>query len=264
MSTQSVDIKDTYFKMAAIVDQFCNSMDLSVNHYFQKYLSLAKWGYVQLGLKTANEPKTVLLDVSDVYTVTLPGDAIDWTKIAEPYYQYVKTLSVNSDLSKQDRTVGNPQFTNGVPPGWLPNGIDIRAYGGYEFANYGGSSLFSVGGGLPNIGHFTTKRNNSGCIEILLDSSITCPQVYVEYIGLPINPCGETYVSPYVAEWVRLFLNHEFEKNPVGRQRTQADIIRTGRELWHQEMVTRAAFNGIDRETFLTLTRKYYRLNPNA
>jgi len=258
---EPIDAKKTYFTLAAICDQVLIDLDLTP-HYFNKLLSWACWGIAQLKLDTAQEPKTIVMDISDVRTCTLPVDYIDWTKVGIPWGQYVKTFSVNSSLSHIDRTPGNPDFSKNYPPDWLPNGVDITAYGGYNFSNYGGRSIFSVGGGLAHRGQFVVVDRPGGVKEMLLDSNLPAgtTQIYLEYIALGINPCGETVLSPYLADYARQYIIHQYERFRKGPEKSEAAIVRTGRELWSAEMLVRARSNIIDKDTLIALTRKGYRL----
>lgn len=250
-------------KVSSIVDMACHRLGLSVNHYFRLFLEIALWETVQLKLDRANEPKTVLLNVSDVNTVRIPPDAIDWTKVGIPYGQYVKTIGINGDLSKIDRTLGTPEFSYSVSPGWLPNGTSIQEYGGgFEFLNYGGRSIYAIGGGLPHEGHFQVVKR-SGYQEILLDGNVGSSQIYLEYIGLGINPCGETVLDPYIADYIlkAILYVYEVERNP---KKTMAMIQLRGREKAHAFALVSGRTNSIDKDTLLLLTRKGYRLTNKA
>ncbi len=251
-----------YFTIASIVDQACIDLDIPVSHYFNKLLSWATWGLTELKMDTANEVITVKLPISDVCTVTLPSNFVDWVKIGIQRGQYVTTLSVNDQLSKIDRTTEDWNPSEFAPPGWLPNGTDVQSYG-YQFFNYGGSSLYSIGGGLPHRGHYQIVRKN-GCAELLLDSGLDATEIYLEYIGLGINACGETLVHPYIKEYVRAYIHHQWEKFKAPSQRSEAAIARTGRDLWSQEMTCRGRSNPIDPSTLLTISRKSYRLTNHA
>lgn len=262
MAEDLKQLTQEYHKLSSVVDMCCHRAQVSVNHYFQKFLEVAKWELIQLKLDRANEPVTQIFDVNDVNVVTLPSDAVDWTKIGVQWGQFVKTFGINAELSKQDRTLGNPSFSQGVSPGWLPNGTAIQNYGGYEFMNYGGRSLFAIGGGLPSEGHFQVKRK-PGCIEILLDGPTENNKLYVEYIRLGINPCGETVLDPYIADYVlkaTMFI-WESEWNP---NRTEAAIQRRGAEKAYAFTLVSGRTNSLDKDTLLNLSRRYYNLSPRV
>lgn len=261
---ENIDPKNRYFKVASIVDQVCIDLELPTDKYFNKLLSWALFGLVDLKMDAANDVITVKLPISEVNTVTLPENYVDWVKIGIPWGQYVKTMAVNDDLSTQDRTLGNPEFSKDVTPGWLPNGTDVTNYGGYYFSNYGGRSLFSIGGGLPQQGQFKIVGRPGNNYELLLDAGIPSEEIYIEYIGLGINPCGETVISPYLGEWMRSLLHHNIEKFKPASHRSEAAINRTGRELWHQEQKVRGRTNKITPKDILTISRKSYRLTNKA
>jgi hypothetical protein len=263
MSTEAVDVNQKYFKLASCVDLFLSvDVDLSVSHYFQKYLTVAKAYLVELRTEHAQDVKTELLDVSDVLTVQLPVSTVSVSKVAEPWGQYIRTLAVNDQLSLTDRTLGNPEFIYSGPPDQLPNGTDITNYGGYEFSNYGGRTLFSIGGGLPSKGFYRMKTCEDGCKELYLDVGVCQPQVYVEYITTGLSPCSETFLNPFEFKAVRKALNHHWEKTRKDGGKTEAAIFRTGQELYHAEAVVRASKNSMSPEDVVQITRKYFRLTP--
>ena len=252
-------ITNNWHKLSSLVDMTCDRVGLDPHHYFQKFLGWAKWELIQLKLDRANEPKTVLLPVSDNYTCLLPPDAIDWTKIGFQDGQFVKTIGINGDLSRIDRADGVPDFSRSVSPGWLPNGTAIQEYaGGFEFLNYGGRSIYAVGGGLPHEGHFQVRKKG-GSIEILLDGNLSATEIYCEYISLGINPCAETVLDPYIADYIMkaTLAIWETEMNP---HRTEASIARREKEKAHAFALVSGRTNSIDKDTLLLITRRAYRL----
>lgn len=74
MPRDIVQAQNQWFKLSSIVDTACHRLGISVSHYYQRMLELAKWELIQFKMDRANQPKTVLLDISDVNTVKLPGD----------------------------------------------------------------------------------------------------------------------------------------------------------------------------------------------
>lgn len=261
MSTEGIDIGQKYFKLASCIDTFLNvDVDLPVAHYFQKYLTVAKAYLVELKTVHAQDVKTVLLEISDTLTAPAPSDYVNWIVLAEPYGQYIRTLGINGNLSLSDRESDMDWIYTG-PSDQLPNGTKVEAYGGYELANYGGRSLFSIGGGLPAKGFFRIRRCEDGSKEFLFDIGIaSSDRVYLEYISYGFNPCGETLLNPYEFSAVRKALLHHFEKTRKDGGKTEAAITRTGRDLFHAEAIVRASRNDLDPDTLLLTTRKYHRL----
>lgn len=257
---------NTFMSIAAISEMACIDLDLSIAHYLQKFIAWAKWGYSQLTLDVGQEPVTVLLPISDVCTVTLPAGCVDVVSVGIPWGQYAKTLSVCDDLMKTDRTTENWNPSKSFPPGELPNGTNFSEYGGYVFPNYGGRALFSIGGGLPQRGHYTIKKSQGGtCQELLLDAGLPCTEVYITYIGLVGAACGTTMVHPYMADYIREYLHFQWEKFGKRLDKSEAAIQRVGRDLWDQEMKVRGRINSdLTPKELLRIGRKNYRLTNHV
>lgn len=261
MSDDIIQPEHQWMSLASTTDMACMRAGVSVPHWFQKFLAVAKYETIQLKLDRANSPKTVLLDISDVQTCQMPADCVDWTRIGEPSGQYVKTIGINPLLSLADRTIDSVNFSHGVSPGWLPNGISANDYGGMPFINYGGRSLFAVGGGLPHEGHFRVKNCTHGK-EILLDGNFGCSQIYLEYIALGVSPCGETYLDPYIADYIlkKTLEVWEEEWNP---KKTESSIKRRKQEsAWAFTKIS-GRTNSIDTDTLRNIVRAAYRLTPH-
>lgn len=254
-----------YSKLSVIVDHACNVLGLPVNKFFPRFLDIAKWELSELKLDMANGPKTVLLPISDVNTVQLPSDCVDWTKIGWQSGQFIKTLSINGDLSMIDRTLETVNFSHQVSPGWLPNGVAVQDYGGgFEFLNYGGYALTAVGGGLPHEGMFQVKTCEDGCKEIYLANTIPgVSELYVEYISIGVNVCGDTIVDPYLKDYVYKCILATYEEN-MNPQSTEASIRRRKTDVAYAHTMAAGRTMGIDKETLLQITRKGYRLTEKA
>lgn len=247
-----------YYKIGSIVDQFIADNSLT-DHWHQKALSWAFLGLRGLKLNVFQDVKTCSLAVTSRKTAALPANYVDWTKVGVRRGQYVITLAVNDALSKAPRT-DNETVVAGLLSQNLPNGIDVNSYSGYSFFNYNGNSFFSLGGGLPNKRSFQIVEHDS-CKEILLDYDFPCDEVYLEYITDGLDPCGETVVNPYMYDYLLKYIDYKYEckSNP---NRTEMSIQRMGRDLYHAEATVRACFNGIDKATFLALSRANTRLTP--
>lgn len=255
-----------YFSIAAIAEMVCNDLHLSVAHYSKRFMSWGLWGYSQAKMDMSHDVQTLLLPISDALIVSLPPGTVDWVKVGIPYGQYVITLCVNDQMSKMDRTM--PLTMKDFPPGLLPNGTDITAYGGgFQFNNYGGRSLYAIGGGFPSVGHFIVTRKSDGCKEIKLNNNlpIDLTELYVELIGIGINPCGETIVDPYMGELVRKIMHHEHAKFPFPPHvKIQDEIRRTGMELASEEKKVRGRYNKMTPADVIMISRRNYRLTPRA
>lgn len=263
MAEDLINTTDQYNKISSIVDHVIESHNLT-QAYFAKFLGFAKWGFRELKLDQAQEVKTVRKPISDVKTVTLDPGIVDWVKIAVPCGQYLKTLSVNADLSKEERTLGNPPLTEQWPLDSLPNGLDFGEYGGYFFANYNGSSLFSIGGGIPSQGLMQFVDRGNGCKEILLDVPLNATELVIETISDGINVCGETIVGAYLGDYVKKFIEHEIERTRPVRERSESAIYRTGREVADALTLVRGRTSNLRPKDMLDISRKHYVLRAKV
>lgn len=254
----NIALQDTYFSLSAIVDHVCNSLRIPVAQNFQWMLDQLTWGLVQLNLNTAQSIRIERLPISEVLTVKCPPDYIDWVGVYKPHGQYWIPFTYNDSLSAEERNE-NSEFSKFLPPGTLPNGVDIRAYGGYEFASYGGRSLYSPIGSLPSTGQFKVVKRDD-CYEILFDTGLGCEEILLEYVSLGLKNCnGQTVVAPVVGEWCLRYGLHKWEVHRRGPERSRFDIDRTGRDVWEQEMIVKA-YKGCTPKDFLQAQRRNYRL----
>ncbi len=257
-----INTTDQYNKISSIVDHVIESHNYT-QAYFAKFLGFAKWGFKELKLDQAQEVKTVRKTISDTKTVTL-DNCVDWTKISVPIGQYLKTLSVNAKLSKEERTLGNPPLTEQWPLDSLPNGLDFGSYGGYFFANYNGHSLFSVGGGVPAEGVFQVVNRGGGVKEILLDVPLNATELVIEIISDGINVCGETICDAYLSDYVKKYIEHEIERTRPVRERNESAIYRTGREVADAETKVRGRTSNLRPQDMIDISRRYYAIRSKV
>lgn len=255
---------DKYLSLASLCDQICIDLDLSSSHYFNRFLSWACIGLMDLNLETAHDVRTELLPISDVNTVQCPPTMIDWCKIGIQSNQYVRVLCENSALAITPRTEENWNPTYLPQPGSLPNGTGIGQYSLYgSFLNCGGVSLPAINTSLPQQGQFKVVKRGDGNKEILLDASVCgddCSQLYLEYIGIGISPCGDTILEASYYEYVRAYVHHQYELFGKRADKSESAIERTGRHMWHQLMVTKGRKNVLTPTDISQINRRAYRL----
>lgn len=251
---------DKYYSLKALVEDVLDDRGES-DHLFMKYLKWAYRALVELSLDVYQQPITCDLVMDDKRVVELPHNYVDWTKIALQIGDHLKTVGVNDDLVGQGSLDECRNTIEKVDINNFPNGIDYNNYGGYYFFNYRGSNLLAYGGGLLYQGHF--KINDKTYPKtIAFDSDVNNTRVFLEYISNGVEPCEDSHVSPYHADYIRKFIDHEAEKR--SSQRTEASIYRFKEDLRLAERRVRSRRNNLDKKTFLNLTRKYYRLTVKA
>lgn len=256
--------KADYNKVSSIVDQMCLKKGLSSGHWFPWLLSMGLWHLRELKLDTWQDLKTELFDVTDRKTVTMRQGYVDWVKVGIQYGQYVLTLGINGELNTLNRNENQISPVSGLASQNLPNGLNFENYNGigYTFSNYEGRSFNAIGPGLLSKGHFKVNRIGS-LYEILLDYDVTASQLYVEYITDGFDPCGETVLNPYFADFFLKAMEfaYEEEKNP---SRTEASIRRKGIELNDARKVVRARRNDLSPQTMLNMSRSAVRFTAKV
>jgi hypothetical protein len=248
-----------YNKISAIVDHFLIKKG-QTEHYFNWVLAMVLWYLRELRLDSAQDIKTELLPVTDRKTVILPLNCVDVILTAVKVGQYAVTLGVNDKLTLLDRQPNSADFVHGLLSQNLPNGLNFNAYSGFNMFNYNGGSISSYGGGFAAKGTFRIHDNGT-CKEILLDYDYPYTEVYVEYITDGFDPCGETVVNPYLADYClkAAELAWEEEKNPNS---TENSIFRKGQDLHYAEKKVRARKNDLDPQTLLNISRQQTRFTP--
>lgn len=253
-------VEGQHNKISAIVDHVMFKKTLP-DQWFQWFLEMALWDLRELRLDVWADVKTELLPVTDRRTVILPSCYVAWTKVACRVGQYYVTLGVNDKLNTLDRDPANLQFVQGLLSQNLPNGLNFNAYSGYYFFNYGGATLQAYSGGFITKGSF--REHFNGVVkELLLDYDYLHDHVYLEYITDGFDPCGETVVDPYFADYLKkcMEFHWEEEKEP---NRTEASIARRGRSMRDAYWVVKGRKNDLDPKTLLNISRSGTRLTPH-
>lgn len=246
------DNHQKYWTIGAIVDQMIIDNSLS-EHFFAKFLSWALWGYRELQFDVYQDTETCLLEVSDLRTVTMPGNYVDFCVIGALRGQYVIGLAKNDSLSRL-KPSGDVKV-RGLLSQNLPNGIEFNSYSGGYFFNGSGS-----GAGLPNARSFNIVKRD-GFYQVDLDVNFTCDHLYVEYISDGFKPCGETVVNPLFADYILKYLETKWESK-LNPNRTISSIRDAKSELWAAEKIVRGRVNSISMQDFQAISRTHTRLTP--
>jgi hypothetical protein len=246
-----------YYTVGAIVDYVLETEELP-DVYWDKLLNWGLWWLRELHFDRAQEEKTCKLKMDKVRTVELPDDYVDWVAVGIQIGNFWKLLSVNNDMHKLPPTP-SPEGGSlyGANLNYIPTGIDFGNYGGFTFFNFGGSSINSVGGGVPYKGHFQIINRPHGK-AIQFNSLVNRTHVIVDYISDGFTPCKETVLKPYFANYIRTSILMEYEKKRPGR--TESSIRRTEEDQHWAFVNVGGRMNDLDPQTLVALNRKYFRL----
>lgn len=243
--------KQSVNRLATVVDDFLDDNQLH-NSFWPKALKWAQRAVREIRLDIYQEPKTVLLPVTERFTAILPDNYVDWVKMAVPRGQYAITLAINDDLMSLPRT-GDENTVRGLLSQHMPNGLDFNAYGGYYFFNYDGGTLNGYGCGLPSKGYVKVV-DHGGCKEIQMDYDFRYNQIYLEYITDGLSPCQETLIHPYEYDYIMKFMEELFERknNPKATNQSKYEA---GRDVFFAEKKLRARYNNMSPKDVLVMSR---------
>lgn len=249
-------VEGQHNKMSAIVDHVLFKKTLP-DAWFQWMLEMGLWHLRELHLDVWQDVKTYYLPVTDRNTVILPDGYVDWVAVGAKVGQYFVTIGVNNKLNLNDRDPNSADIVAGLLSQNLPNGLNFGSYGGYNFINYNGGEVSCIGRGLVGPGSFRV-HNNGTVKELLLDYTHHYDYIYIECITDGFDPCGETVVDPYFADYVSKGIEFSFEeeKNPA---RTEASIFRKGKDFNDALKKVRARKNDLDPQTLLNISRQQTR-----
>ena len=177
----------SYVTLESIVQDYLTEGELP-NHKYFKVWHLAYRGMEQLGLDAFYKIQTVKLPVNSNYTVVLPSDYVNWTKVGVlndngeiiPLYQNDK-MTTFADLSstRLEQTQDNTLWD------WDVNNWN-NYWNGQAFIN-----IYGTPSGAPFVGSFKIDNENG---VMLLDEKFKYDYVMIEYVASPQQ--GQEYYVP--------------------------------------------------------------------
>lgn len=177
----------SYVTLESIVQDYLTEGELP-NHKYFKVWHLAYRGMEQLGLDAFYKIQTVKLPVNSNYTVVLPSDYVNWTKVGVlndngeiiPLYQNDK-MTTFADLSstRLEQTQDNTLWD------WDVNNWN-NYWNGQAFIN-----IYGTPSGAPFVGSFKIDNENGA---MLLDEKFKYDYVMIEYVASPQQ--GQEYYVP--------------------------------------------------------------------
>lgn len=177
----------SYITLDSIINDYMTEAEAS-NHKYFKLWHLAFRGFEQLGIDFFYSIKTVKLPVLANFTVPLPADFLNWTKVGVlndrgetiPLY-YNDKLTNFADLSpdRLEKTQDNSLWD------WSQN-TWCNYWNGAAFIN-----IYGTPSGAPFVGSFKVDMANG---VILLDEHFNYEYLMIEYVSSPLE--GQEYYLP--------------------------------------------------------------------
>jgi hypothetical protein len=247
---------DQHNKISAIVDHVLFKKTLP-EAWYQWFLEQAMWKYRELKLDVHQEVKAKLYEVTDRKTVILDPSFVDWVAVGAKVGQYYVLMGVNDKLTLLPRSNNSSDYVQGLLSQNLPNGLNANSYTGYNFSN----GSFFIGGGFYTKGSF--RYHDAGTYkELILDYDYPYTHVYIESITDGIEPCGETIVHPYFADYILKGAEFEWEQEKEPN-RTEASIRRRGAAMEIALDKCRGRKNNLDPKTMIDIQRSQTRFTAH-
>lgn len=209
-----------YYTISAVAQEAASDQGLYSEHMYFQYESWALSGYREAQFDFAQEIKTVLIPMNSLRVAELPCDCIDWIKIGIKIGERVYTVGLNTDMARINEadSCGNllPN-TPRQPVSAQPRGINMNAYipAYFVFSNFNGQSIqgqtdpkMGIQDGLSIKEYFDIEGKYPNIRIRFSSEMMMAAQVYVEYISDGIEPSGETYVNPYMYEYLRTYIHY--------------------------------------------------------
>lgn len=179
-----------YITLDSIITDYMTEAEVSNNKYF-KLFNLAFRGMEQLGIDFFYKIQSVKLPINDNFTVNIPADYINWTKVGVlndkgeiiPMY-YNDKMTTYADLSA-DRVTKTQDDT-------LVNNDGSNSSVWYNYWTGGGfTNIYGYPSGRPFVGSFKVDIQNG---VILLNEDFQYDYLMLEYVSSPV--AGQDYYVP--------------------------------------------------------------------
>lgn len=179
----------SYITLDSIIDDYLNESEQS-NHKYFKLFHLAFRGFEQLGLDFFYRVRSVKLPINSNFTVTLPQDYVNWTKVG--------ILGDNGEIIP---LYYNDKFTTFAD--LMPNRVEQTQdqqsewiqWDGNTWCNYWNGSwytnIYGVPSGEPFVGSFKVDTENG---VLLLNERFNRDYIILEYVSSPQE--GQQYYLP--------------------------------------------------------------------
>lgn len=181
--------RQPYISLDSVLNDYLAETEQPIHKYFRLW-HLAFRGFEQLGLDFFYRIQSVKLPVNANYTVTLPADYLQWSKVGRLNDRgEIIPLNYNNNL-----TTYADLLPNRIEKTQDPTTLGLN-WGNDVWANYwnGGTyvSVYGVPSGEPFAGSFKVDTENG---VILLDEKYNLDYIMLEYVCSPQQ--GQEYYLP--------------------------------------------------------------------
>lgn len=224
MASQS----QSYITVDSVITDYLNESEQSNHRYFKAW-HLAFRGFENLGIDFFYAVRAVKLPVNANFTVTLPADFLNWTKVGIlndrgeiiPLYYNDKLTTYADLLPNREEKVNDPQSS------WLTwnNNTWCNYWNGSGYAN-----IYGVPSGEPFVGGFKIDSDNG---VIVLEERFNRDYIMLEYVASPVE--GQEYYLPVQFRDALMAWLWWKDKKAVAIKRGQVGITRDLKNDFYNE-----------------------------
>ncbi len=220
----------SYISLDSVINDYLNESDQSVNKYFKLY-HLGFRGMENMGLDFFYRIQAVKLPINSNFTVTLPANCMNWTKVGvlNNKGEIIPLLNNNNLTTYADLLPDRTTKTQDDGNSWMT--WDGSAYNNY----WNGSSyvnVFGVPSGEPFAGSFKVDQDNG---VILLNENFRYDYIILEYVASQTPTDGEEHRLPVQFREALMAWLWWKDKKSVNVKRGQVGISRDLKSDFYRE-----------------------------
>ena len=211
-----------------VVKEVLNDMNIYSLENYIRYLKFAIRGYTKLNLFDLTNFQVAYLTMSDVGTVDLPRDYVDYTKIGyKGINGTIYILGLNNEMYLNRSTeCGLP--INNVLGGSMDETSDYFYFVPHTINGCRTDALYGLGGGFADSYYRVDKENDL----IQFSNKVPGGEIILEYISSGISVNGSTYIPLQAVEAVIAWI-HWKRKQHTGT--FNFNEIESAKRVWEEE-----------------------------
>ena len=204
-----------YYTIEAIAREAANDIGLFSDHHYFQFEGWAIRGYREAYFDFAGKPVPHILEMNNLRVVEFPSWAVDWVKIGVMNGERATFFGRTGDLAIYNSTddCGKAIPNAHQPAEQYPTGINIGAYlapaMGMGVQSLCADSKWSYKAGGGNNGLFIEEGEYPDRRLRFTSDIPDNAQIYAELITDGINVCGDTFVHPYMFEYVVAYTHYK-------------------------------------------------------
>lgn len=215
-----------YSNLDAIVRSVMVDLKDYTFHNYRPLLHIAAQGFTELNMFVINNVKTVRLPVNENFTVDLPDDYIDYTKIGIVINGKVWTLGYNKEIA-MPREVDECGETIASLINCSADSPENSSQWGFYFSSHFRNGryvgeIYGMGGGF-NFAYYNIDPEKR---QIVLTDGVPKGFIYLEYLSSGVSAEGSTTVPRQAVQAVKEYthwknVEYDFKNVPMNERKNR-------------------------------------------